>query len=156
MTLYVCLSGRFVKISTHILTKRMTRKLYWNSPNFTFQLTSSRRGWQYDIVPHLEHQYFNSHPHEEDDETGRNIFSRSQIISTHILTKRMTTWVIMCEIVLEFQLTSSRRGWQFPMLNFPCIIISTHILTKRMTRLSESYVEISIFQLTSSRRGWQS
>ena len=78
------------KISTHILTKRMTaHELYrWTigcyfnshpheeddtsllscSPNLSvFQLTSSRRGWLFVPSMIMIHIYFNSHPHEEDD-----------------------------------------------------------------------------------------
>ena len=56
--------------------------------------------------------YFNSHPHEEDDESYREnpVF---RVISTHILTKRMTRWKWLLDT------------WPY---------ISTHILTKRMTR----------------------
>ena len=76
-------------------------------------------------------QYFNSHPHEEDDQPKGNCSHLSDI-STHILTKRMT----------------SRKG-------FPCFqeIISTHILTKRMTVSDGKKAVKRTFQLTSSRRG---
>ena len=77
-----------------------------------FQLTSSRRGWQrirtasiaieyFNSHPHeeddiyatdnvIDNIHFNSHPHEEDDSTSSLLFSKKSI-STHILTKRMTT-----------------------------------------------------------------
>ena len=102
----------------------------------SFQLTSSRRGWQllpvvrlskgenFNSHPHEEDDvlvfykpailvYFNSHPHEEDDESYREnpVF---RVISTHILTKRMTRWKWLLDT------------WPY---------ISTHILTKRMTKL---------------------
>ena len=77
-----------------------------------FQLTSSRRGWRTTSISlHLTHsisthiltkrmtyswhlksvltRYFNSHPHEEDDDP-QNEFRDIVEISTHILTKRMT------------------------------------------------------------------
>ena len=81
-------------------------KIFW------FQLTSSRRGWQFffwyvfyllchfNSHPHEEDdtqldelgretEHFNSHPHEEDD--FENVVETfTSIISTHILTKRMT------------------------------------------------------------------
>ena len=85
-----CHIGTWKRISTHILTKRMTiaicsataESLFqltssrrgWLSCKgislirFAFQLTSSRRGWPgfiYCVVA-FSH-YFNSHPHEEDD-----------------------------------------------------------------------------------------
>ena len=56
-------------ISTHILTKRMTScYAAVTSRSRTFQLTSSRRGWHIPVYLALPHQYFNSHPHEEDDQ----------------------------------------------------------------------------------------
>ena len=77
-----------------------------------FQLTSSRRGWQ----------------------ERRRIMTEQTIISTHILTKRMTVRIA----------------------NFTCpFTISTHILTKRMTCIIPVNTSSSkAFQLTSSRRGW--
>ena len=54
-----------------------------------FQLTSSRRGWLCSVGENKLCNYFNSHPHEEDDHLKYPIcFTFS--ISTHILTKRMT------------------------------------------------------------------
>ena len=53
--------------------------------------------------------YFNSHPHEEDD--GNMAAAVMSIdISTHILTKRMTENGIKIQLGMIFQLTSSRRG----------------------------------------------
>ena len=55
-------------------------------------------------------------------------------ISTHILTRRMTTCSGKCKKHLIFQLTSSRGGWRSP----------------PSTRQGSG-----IFQLTSSRGGWR-
>ena len=60
-------------------------------------------------------------------------FVCSVIISTHILTKRMTASVTTA---------------------VPSCSISTHILTKRMTAATAPKFSRLIFQLTSSRRGW--
>ena len=76
-----------------------------------FQLTSSRRGWRF-------HPFLRIY---------RNF------ISTHILTKRMTAFIVFGIVSFTFQLTSSRRGWPV------CL---------------EDLTEEQIFQLTSSRRGW--
>ena len=165
-------------ISTHILTKRMTISDIVLSPSISFQLTSSRRGWQ----------------------SSLNISLNLSNISTHILTKRMTTlWTTYININIHFnshpheeddgfyvdlhrlhssfQLTSSRRGWLKETCQHPysCNIsthiltkrmtrrlhticyndcISTHILTKRMTFSSNTSNIRRAFQLTSSRRGW--
>ena len=126
-------------ISTHILTKRMTLRrntkelvpMYFNShPHEEDDVI--------DIANSLETIYFNSHPHEEDDDIFFSFFF-CIIISTHILTKRMTSLPFIC--VIEnwiFQLTSSRRGWLFLWHVWSWqSCISTHILTKRMTKLTE-------------------
>ncbi len=100
-------------ISTHILTKRMT---IYQTSLYLFSL-------YFNSHPHEEDDkclffnfytlfYFNSHPHEEDDVCGVLIGTRGKDISTHILTKRMT---------------SLSTWWSY------LWFISTHILTKRMT-----------------------
>ena len=82
----------------------------------SFQLTSSRRGWQHKRKQFNKYNNFNSHPHEEDD------------VSAPIV--RVTYWV--------FQLTSSRRGWLLCVRLFlSAYTISTHILTKRMTWMND-------------------
>ena len=122
-------------ISTHILTKRMTKiSVKFESIKLAFQLTSSRRGWPRNVRhaqtifyfnshPHEEDDdfhsndelftgYFNSHPHEEDDRLVLATVIIRKNISTHILTKRMTFQPWVNGIILRlFQLTSSRRGW---------------------------------------------
>ena len=129
----------------------MTSELALMVEGKTFQLTSSRRGWPLEAYLQGEEVYFNSHPHEEDDESYREnpVF---RVISTHILTKRMTIFKDTGFDSCTFQLTSSRRGWPDIFLSFFfCIIISTHILTKRMTEIGfeqRQEVEISTHILT--------
>ena len=121
------------KISTHILTKRMT--------------STGDMLWEANL-------YFNSHPREEDDASN---FPRliALSISTHILTKRMTGQKLISISWCTFQLTSSRRGWHQERSAYrPGRIISTHILTKRMTCSCSLDLFWILFQLTSSRRGW--
>ena len=79
---------------------------------FSFQLTSSRRGWHF----------------------GSVYVVWISIISTHILTKRMTVIHLLWDEYNTFQLTSSRRGWQV---------------------YDDDLILIAAFQLTSSRRGWR-
>ena len=62
-------------------------------------------------IPAENYQHFNSHPHEEDDVYRKRTCSRNEI-STHILTRRMTT-------VADVDRSAND--------------ISTHILTRRMT-----------------------
>ena len=112
MTGTMSLLAQLRDISTHILTKRMTLSPSAMLFSITFQLTSSRRGWHlleeayvtiahFNSHPHEEddmtqtvqssnYRYFNSHPHEEDDQLTNTTNRTGQLISTHILTKRMT------------------------------------------------------------------
>ena len=120
-------------ISTHILTKRMTSSVPPLVTGFVFQLTSSRRGWRIALLPFSCHNYFNSHPHEEDD----------------------FQWPIIYIIINYFNSHPHEEDDVPPGFNSAFLCISTHILTKRMTFLYMRTPIISIFQLTSSRRGWQ-
>ena len=99
----------------------------------SFQLTSSQGGWQPTGFRSEPISYFNSHPHKEDDiERGER--SMAVIISTHILTRRMTE--SYCYVLFV-------------------VSISTHILTRRMTT---DWIQVGadlIFQLTSSQGGWR-
>ena len=122
-------------------------------------------------------EHFNSHPHEEDD-----IGQYSQLsfinISTHILTKRMTTSTPARSKFFRFQLTSSRRGWPMNCLSIPfnrlfqltssrrgwryvCFILTDFYCTFQLTSSRRGWPAPSftanceyLFQLTSSRRGW--
>ena len=120
--------------------------------------------------------YFNSHPHKEDD--SKSEVSRIwDAISTHILTKRMTSpnsvavaWGYISTHILTKRMTVE------DLRNELVKSISTHILTKRMTVMVMGYrlckvhfnshpheeddkmaVSLTkgekVFQLTSSRRG---
>ena len=138
-------------------SRRGWRCWQWTySVSIIFQLTSSRRGWLCYTSYSVMRIYFNSHPHEEDDDITNNHICRIRIISTHILTKRMTFAKLSPPIseyfnshpheeddsnsfsarlpFIVFQLTSSRRGWRLgTATKLKWISISTHILTKRMT-----------------------
>ena len=148
----------FFKISTHILTKRMTTNPTITFKAGTFQLTSSRRGWRNSTIffpidgnfnshPHEEDDpdaawqsatycYFNSHPHEEDDVIVEKRCVWRRYFNSHPHEEDdFSTVVDIIQLVL-FQLTSSRRGWRSHLTPTPLIYhISTHILTKRMTLL---------------------
>ena len=78
-------------------------------------------------------KYFNSHPHKEDDLL---LFIKRchLVISTHILTRRMT------DLFLGY---------------FSVVVISTHILTRRMTTFNLDALIDNLFQLTSSQGGWR-
>ena len=168
-------------ISTHILTKRMTRpySLHWRAYQyFNSHPHEEDDRNQYSVFSSVH--YFNSHPHEEDDVITTIANTVSIEISTHILTKRMT-----CKQKKHGKTTEISTHILTKRMTFPCFHhlftknISTHILTKRMTHTfpallsslyhfnshpheEDDYTTISIpsssliFQLTSSRRGWRS
>ena len=133
MTIIHSFAAPAIYISTHILTKRMTDGF----PTFCILCVISthiltKRMTTLQQLVRLSERYFNSHPHEEDDESM--VLKYELIcISTHILTKRMTIWEISLLMSSLFQLTSSRRGWR--------------------KELGSQIID-GIFQLTSSRRGW--
>ena len=155
MTITCIVFYKYNKISTHILTKRMTGLQTVDSTAWKFQLTSSRRGWR---MP---------------DITGNVIY-----ISTHILTKRMTIHHVNHSCWTLFQLTSSRRGWHHLIVNH--IIakyfnshpheeddwsnstwlhliehFNSHPHEEDDIILSQDNITTYVFQLTSSRRGWR-
>ena len=121
------------KISTHILTKRMTALQDFRLTRRIFQLTSSRRGWQVLAI----------------------CYGKPICISTHILTKRMTEYLLMFLFFCIFQLTSSRRGWRstaYAGVNSTLFQLTS---SRRGWHWTSSGSELDIpFQLTSSRRGW--
>ena len=78
-----------LRISTHILTRRMTITTDGYVRDGPFQLTSSQGGWPARSAQLLLPAHFNSHPHKEDDMSG-SVFHLWLVISTHILTRRMT------------------------------------------------------------------
>ena len=146
--------------------------------NDPFQLTSSRGGWRFLQTYFSLRLHFNSHPHEEDDchavtisnsvsvfqlTSSRGgwrgdgwVFERTYNISTHILTRRMTTAVeILCLLQRISTHILTRR--MTTALEILCLLqgISTHILTRRMTASVDNWSFISLFQLTSSRGGWR-
>ena len=168
----------FFKISTHILTKRMTDGF----PTFCILCVISthiltKRMTVSVQTPSPRILYFNSHPHEEDDDVSRLQPQTKEVISTHILTKRMTNSVSEPLAFCVFQLTSSRRGWQsVQRLEVPETDFNSHpheeddSPSSRQYQLREhfnshpheeddisptsgSFAKIP-FQLTSSRRGW--
>ena len=167
-----------IDFSTHILTRRMTEAAFLLMTGWSFQLTSSQGGWlsQYTAAgcslffqltssqggwlflanqkAHL--QFFNSHPHKEDDEVESIVWSCMRF-STHILTRRMTYVLLECDNHIHFSThILTRRMTKTSFIHFPGIflfnshphkeddccrsvnlfsrVFSTHILTRRMTQ----------------------
>ena len=127
---------------------------YWIFPPL-FQLTASRRGWLRRVGQPLYRVHFNSQPHEEAD-ADLLAGTISTNISTHSLTKRLTTWNCTpheAYIISTHSLT--KRLTLFSDEAIDMIDISTHSLTKRLTWASFLLSYFVIFQLTASRRGWR-
>ena len=121
---------------------------------FTFQLTASRRGWLERFEFRCSYLHFNSQPHEEADERNRCTQRRNEI-STHSLTKRLTTALLVGNDRIIFQLTASRRGWHF---YFWCSDRAGKFqltASRRGWQADRVSTKLkSVFQLTASRRGW--
>ena len=138
-------------ISTHSLTKRLTRTESRIARFLIFQLTASRRGWLPPACQEPLNPHFNSQPHEEADNCSS----------------------ISASMEVLFQLTASRRGWLSLAVSKVWFIhfnsqpheeadensswenllnnISTHSLTKRLTAncyRDKSDWEISTHSLT--------
>ena len=100
-------------ISTHSLTKRLTKEEKTSSSLLVFQLTASRRGW-----PHLWKFKLGKPSISTHSLTKRLTgtgwrYNRSSCISTHSLTKRLTLFHVPSVLAVgRFQLTASRRGWR--------------------------------------------
>ena len=97
--------------------------------------------------------YFNSHPHEEDDSIFANRWENF-VISTHILTRRMTLQHTLDEDnPVYFNSHPHEEDDLSSEMSSSTLSISTHILTRRMTTRNSQIVRQEIFQLTSSRGG---
>ena len=162
MSFFICRSERRLrawqeKISTHSLTRRLTKNKGFFLINYTFQLTASQGGWLH----------------------GGNNNDKRTGISTHSLTRRLTRSPTKHAQAIIFQLTASQGGWPCCALPDPerwCI--STHSLTRRLTGISprlkrnskhfnsqphkeadddssDKATIVSTFQLTASQGGWQ-
>ena len=142
-------------ISTHILTKRMTKAIE-KIPYFgLFQLTSSRRGWRFSKILALIAVHFNSHPHEEDDQVEMATRYMTLHFNSHPHEEDDPTFSSLSSSVSSFQLTSSRRGWPKRMYMYSCASIFQLTSSRRgWQNWKRALTEAWLFQLTSSRRGW--
>ena len=145
-----------VNISTHSLTKRLTLSAVNVPELISFQLTASRRGWHQPEMERFRWRTFQLTASRRGWLVWTDIVFELLHISTHSLTKRLTTNFSDCEYDRIFQLTASRRGWQVALGGFQSYQqISTHSLTKRLTPIYSYTSRIFTFQLTASRRGWR-
>ena len=142
-----------------------------------FQLTSSRRGWQYtlyflfncvNISTHILTKrmtsfprtcqcihHFNSHPHEEDDYVKTCNLRTLTYFNSH--PHEEDDPAKSCKFLTNGYFNSHPHEEDDIGMKKSTIgkNISTHILTKRMTAGSRLQNTKKVFQLTSSRRGWR-
>ena len=140
-------------ISTHILTRRMTRLMRKTLHYWKFQLTSSQGGWRDFCNQLYSSEYFNSHPHKEDD----NTFGRQSANDDDFNSHPHKDDISLCGTFLRMYISThilTRRMTYVPVANRADIDISTHILTRRMTFRAGRGTEGNRFQLTSSQGGW--
>ena len=122
-------------ISTHILTKRMT--------DFHHILVGGQN-------------YFNSHPHEEDDTACTTLFHLIMNFNSHPHEEDDCSVISFLLLILKFQLTSSRRGWpkSFDLIRMEYLHFNSHPHEEDDEKMWWQQQKKSVFQLTSSRRGW--
>ena len=119
-----------------------------------FQLTASQGGWPGNGVTATTVIYFNSQPHKEADGNYVKKYDLSGI-STHSLTRRLTSFNCHIFYLLLFQLTASQGGWQQDLDRKSYLLqISTHSLTRRLTLWIMPFLSRTLFQLTASQGGW--
>ena len=127
--------SQIINISTHSLTKRLTHDFQTvHQEHYIFQLTASRRGWLSFSPSEYNSTAFQLTASRRGWRAWSNVLHGSWHISTHSLTKRLTSLRLSCFVLSD---------------------ISTHSLTKRLTSSKLDNTQSIIFQLTASRRGWQ-
>ena len=128
-------SWRTLEISTHSLTRRLTK--YLKSITKIANISTHSLTRRLTIF-------------------SRNIIN-NKVISTHSLTRRLTVICILYQEYRIFQLTASQGGWlQRGFDNQAVMNISTHSLTRRLTMDEETQkTRKKLFQLTASQGGWR-
>ena len=118
--------------STHILTRRMTDFCF---PVLVHQNFFNSHPHKEDDLLHVCQCYvpslFNSHPHKEDDRVVQTLRNVRKLFNSH----------------------PHKEDDRPPLIYFCIIDFSTHILTRRMTNLFFAFQRTNVFQLTSSQGG---
>ena len=131
-------------------------KLVFRQPDQTFQLTASRRGWLSVFSTSKTILVFQLTASRRGWRHSIKSIVFCLIISTHSLTKRLTTLLVSVAFrYVKFQLTASRRGWRFPELILNYLIAFQLTASRRGWQGADGKSSYTwIFQLTASRRGW--
>ena len=127
----------FSHFSTHILTRRMTRRQNKQYREFCFSTHILTRRMTSNIVSiHAVIFVFNSHPHKEDDIFS---FSYNAPISSFQLTSSQGGWLLIFPPYFRQKFFNSHPHKEDDEILFKIRIsidFSTHILTRRMTGTS--------------------
>ena len=126
---------RGTDISTHSLTRRLTRLIISYLPVFDISTHSLTRRLTVLTTATVPQQYISTHSLTRRlTEIWRKVKMLSQI-STHSLTRRLTDNFLWVTFILEvFQLTASQGGWRIRIIPLIRVMwISTHSLTRRLT-----------------------
>ena len=169
---------RGTDISTHSLTRRLTRLIISYLPVFDISTHSLTRRLTVLTTATVPQQYISTHSLTRRlTEIWRKVKMLSQIsthsltrrltifrsytiivrwISTHSLTRRLTAMLASSDVATLFQLTASQGGWRHRNVLSAYNFISTHSLTRRLTDnfLWVTFI-LEVFQLTASQGGWR-
>ena len=146
---------RGTDISTHSLTRRLTRLIISYLPVFDISTHSLTRRLTVLTTATVPQQYISTHSLTRRlTEIWRKVKMLSQIsthsltrrltifrsytiivrwISTHSLTRRLTAMLASSDVATLFQLTASQGGWRHRNVLSAYNFISTHSLTRRLT-----------------------
>ena len=136
MTIIHSFAAPAIYISTHILTKRMTDGF----PTFCILCVISthiltKRMTTLQQLVRLSERYFNSHPHEEDDWKENGYKYGTHYFNSHPHEEDdCHTHFCMAETRNFNSHPHEEDDHEFVFIHCFCPIISTHILTKRMTQ----------------------
>ena len=144
-------------ISTHSLTKRLTRVTDPVSISASFQLTASRRGWPSANYVWGAYLYISTHSLTKRLTARMWFLSQTCCISTHSLTKRLT--LSLREVVLRFFHFNSQPHEEADLLHGSYTMNARYFNSQPHEEadiiLSAPTGATYVFQLTASRRGWR-
>ena len=165
-------------ISTHSLTRRLTRKgRVCSFILIVFQLTASQGGWLLETFSMRLFSIFQLTASQGGWRSLRsccNWLSVFQLtasqggwrnwynnrkwrkrISTHSLTRRLTIFVYLTYIIHHyFNSQPHKEADQYSVIVVCFNCISIHSLTRRLTKMTERSALYHAFQLTASQGGW--
>ena len=143
-------------ISTHSLTRRLTDcRCSGRSVCWYFNSQPHKEADRHGITERKNWRHFNSQPHKEADGIGKTMNKDMMDISTHSLTRRLTTCKDRLLRFRVFQLTASQGGWLIPLIRlrftWPFQLTASQ---GGWREIRQSLTAGYRFQLTASQGGW--